>query len=541
MTGAPLPPRAVTILICALGGEGGGVLSEWLVNAALNAGYPVQSTSIPGVAQRTGSTTYYVEMFPIPNALLAGKQPVFSLNPVPGAIDLLVSTELLETVRHICAGMSSLERTMVLSSSSRTLTTRERLQMGDGRIPSDPLLEVLRLNSESQQVFDMAAVAREANTVVSAVMFGAIAASGKLPIDRDALRSVIAADGRGAQSLRGFDAAYTIVKKSMLEGQPVRREATKNRSTHEQDGPALSDEFAELRYPEPLRETVRLGYLRVLDYQDRRYGELYLKRVDRILAIEKASPSPLAAQCQTTREYARYLALWMAFDDIVRVADLKCRKSRLERVRGEVKAVAGEQLRIYDHFKPGMPEFAALLPEALARVLTRWDRRRQSKGAEPFAIAMKIPAHAILGMAALRMLSGMRWLRRQGTRFKDEQALIERWSDAIATASANHWRQGHELALCGRLIKGYGATNERGKENLLHIVQHLAATTSFANEDERADAIREARIAALADENGTAFDRALTSRGAPTKVMKEIPVRFVRPRKSADPARATTA
>ncbi|MCC7100346.1 MAG: 2-oxoacid:acceptor oxidoreductase family protein, partial [Rubrivivax sp.] len=58
------PDRPITILVCALGGEGGGVLAEWLYLTAMRAGYAVQSTSIPGVAQRTGATTYYVELHP---------------------------------------------------------------------------------------------------------------------------------------------------------------------------------------------------------------------------------------------------------------------------------------------------------------------------------------------------------------------------------------------------------------------------------------------------------------------------------------------
>ena len=93
--------RPITLLICALGGEGGGVLAEWLVDTATLAGYAAQSTSIPGVAQRTGATTYYLEVFPQPQAALGGRRPVFSLNPVPGALDALVSSELLETARQV--------------------------------------------------------------------------------------------------------------------------------------------------------------------------------------------------------------------------------------------------------------------------------------------------------------------------------------------------------------------------------------------------------------------------------------------------------
>ena len=60
-----VPDRALTLVIGALGGEGGGVLADWVVETAHAAGYPVQATSIPGVAQRTGATTYYVEIFPL--------------------------------------------------------------------------------------------------------------------------------------------------------------------------------------------------------------------------------------------------------------------------------------------------------------------------------------------------------------------------------------------------------------------------------------------------------------------------------------------
>ena len=82
--------RPLTLLVCALGGEGGGVLTEWLVDIARHAGYAVQSTSIPGVAQRTGATTYYIEVFPVPLAQLGGRRPVFSLSPVPGTLDAIV-------------------------------------------------------------------------------------------------------------------------------------------------------------------------------------------------------------------------------------------------------------------------------------------------------------------------------------------------------------------------------------------------------------------------------------------------------------------
>src|SRR5262245_33525213 len=59
----PAPGTLFSLLIPAVGGQGGGVLAEWIVEAALHEGHLAHATSIPGVAQRTGSTTYYVEVF----------------------------------------------------------------------------------------------------------------------------------------------------------------------------------------------------------------------------------------------------------------------------------------------------------------------------------------------------------------------------------------------------------------------------------------------------------------------------------------------
>src|SRR6266404_5881426 len=97
----PQTPRAITIAIVAMGGEGGGVLADWLVDLAENTGYLAQTTSVPGVAQRTGSTVYYIEIFPAAFAERAGKYPVYALMPVPGELDIVLASELREAGRAI--------------------------------------------------------------------------------------------------------------------------------------------------------------------------------------------------------------------------------------------------------------------------------------------------------------------------------------------------------------------------------------------------------------------------------------------------------
>src|ERR1700674_3372607 len=109
-------PRPIAVLIAALGGEGGGVLTQWIVNAAAAQGFPVQSTSIPGVAQRTGATTYYIEIWPQPRRDPDERRPVLALAPGIGDIDILLASELMEAARMVAAGFVTPERTLAIAS-----------------------------------------------------------------------------------------------------------------------------------------------------------------------------------------------------------------------------------------------------------------------------------------------------------------------------------------------------------------------------------------------------------------------------------------
>jgi indolepyruvate ferredoxin oxidoreductase beta subunit len=520
----------ITLLVCALGGEGGGVLTQWLVDAARHAGYACQSTSIPGVAQRTGATTYYIEVFPVPLARLQGKRPVFSLSPVPGALDAIVSSELLETVRQIAGGMSAPERTAVITSSARTFTTQERMQLADGRADSADLLRVVQAFSREHHVFDMDALAKEAGTVVSAVMLGAIAGAELFPFDRTDYENVVRAGGGKAAeaSLRGFARGFEMVQTRSPAGWAASlstdASAAEDMVGSGATGTALPGAIA-AGFPAPAHEMLALGHARTREYQDEAYARLYLQRMHEVLAGERAADPQGGHAFAITVEMARWLALWMAFDDIVRVSDLKSRASRWQRVRQEVKAGDDDLLRVEDYFKPGAPEFAALLPPALAQRVLRWDRRRVQRGKAPWALPLKIATHSVSGMLALRLLAAMKWLRLRGSRYAQEQAMIAKWLAAVIEGSRRDWRLGHEIALCGRLIKGYGTTNERGKENLLHVLDHLAHGPS---PDSAAEAIAVARNAALADDAGQALDAALVRHGAPPRPLKAQPIRWMR-------------
>jgi indolepyruvate ferredoxin oxidoreductase beta subunit len=524
---SPTPPTRgpITILIGALGGEGGGVLAHWLVEAATRAGYPAQSTSIPGVAQRTGATTYYVEVFPETVASLGGRRPVLSLLPVPGRIDLAIASELLEAGRIVANGMVSPDRTLLVASTSRTLTTAEKMSLGDGRFDPDRLLDVARAQSAKLVAFDMEAAAREAGTIVSAVMMGAIAGSGVLPFGREAFGAVVRASGRGADAslagfARGWDAVRAPAAPTVARGAAF--------------APAPQDpRFA--AFPAEIRDLVATGYARLAEFQDAAYADLYLARLGQVLAAERRGDPAGERSHALTRETARFLALWMAFDDVIRVAGFKSAASRYVRVRREVAARDGDVVRIVDHFKPGVPECVDLLPAWLAARVVAWDRGRQARGKAPWSFPLRLRADSVSGFLALRLLASRKSARRRGARYAHEQAAIERWLAAVSRHAGRDWACGFELALCGRLVKGYGATNERGKRNLAHVVDHLAEGGTFASASARAAAIRQAREAALADEGGQALDRALATHGAPPRPVVAQPIRWMKRGAAGEP------
>ena len=202
--------------------------------------------------------------------------------------------------------------------------------MGDGRMDSERLMRVVQAHSRAHHVLDMGAMARESGTIVSAVMLGAVAGCGLFPFKRTDYEAVMG-DGSGtaAASLRGFAKAFDRVAapSEML----LKNELLVLHSIGLQ--PDLASKF-----PAPVHDMLALGHARMLEYQGAAYAQLYVDRLQKVLHAEQAADPSAAHQFATTPEMARWLALWMAFDDIVRVADLKSRASRWQRVAGEVKA-----------------------------------------------------------------------------------------------------------------------------------------------------------------------------------------------------------
>jgi indolepyruvate ferredoxin oxidoreductase, beta subunit len=492
--------RPITVLIAALGGEGGGVLADWLVDAATAQGFPVQSTSIPGVAQRTGATTYYLEIFPVRRDALNGKRPVFALTPSPGNIDVMVASELLEAARTMLNGYVSPERTTLIASTHRIFAIAEKSAMADGRFDGDRVLKAAEALAKRATLFDMAALAQTSGTVINAVLFGAMIGSGALPLSREACEEAIRRTRGAEASLRGFDAGYAAAAGHDHAGgktQAVNAEEQKRWRGRPNAHARSLLERLRVQFPAETHRVLEEGVARLADYQDIAYANLYLDRLQGVLAAEKdAAGGP--AGYKLTSETGRHLALWMSYEDVIRVADLKTRRSRFERVRAEVGAKLYEPVVVVEFLKPGIEEFCSVMPHAVGRAIREW----AEKNGRRLNIGLHIKTNTVFGYLLLRSMAWLKPLRRRSLRFVEEQAMIERWLAAVLRAAEADLGLALEITECARLIKGYGDTHKRGSGDFLRIFETLADTDGDWGPAGRAEAIRKARDAALADPEG---------------------------------------
>ena len=420
--------RPLTVLIAALGGEGGGVLTDWIVAAAASQNFPVQSTSIPGVAQRTGATTYHIEMVPAPLSAADPRRPILGLAPGVGDVDLVIASELMEAGRAIADGYITPDRTMTIASTSRSYLVIERMAMGDGRYDHDRLVAAVEKNSQKTLLLDLEAIARETGAMINAVMLGTIAGTGALPIPAEAFEAAIRADGKAVSvNLRGFRAGFDAARGgSRPQTEPPKRAQAAS--------PSLADLEAEITaMPEAARAFMTEGVRRLANYQDLAYARLYL---DRLAPIRDAD-AKAGANGKLLSETARHLAVRMSYEDVIRVAQVKidpARFTRIESGMGKRSGLKPEQtFTVTEFLKPGVEEFCSVLPPGLANPILRLAERYPAFGRAHWG--MEINTGSILGYLRFFLLAKLRPFRPKTFRFREEQRAIETWLQMIVQAA----------------------------------------------------------------------------------------------------------
>jgi indolepyruvate ferredoxin oxidoreductase, beta subunit len=476
----------ICIAILAMGGQGGGVLADWIQELARHAGWLAQGTSVPGVAQRTGSTVYYIELARRADDRL----PIMAQVPVPGDVDIVIASELMEGGRAVLRNFSTADRTTLITSTHRVYAISEKAAMGDGRGSSERILESAGRNSKRFIAFDMEAATERSGSVISAVMLGALAGSHALPFTRNEFEQAIKESGIAVKSnlagfSEGFDAAQGAVSAPSEHIPPVPQPTTST-------GRQLQARLME-RLPPAAHTNALHGVQRMMDYQDSDYARLYL---DRLESIAKLDQGPFIV----TAEAARHLALWMSYEDTIRVADLKTRASRMDRVRTEVRVGADQLLGVTEFMHPRLREVCETLPEGLGRAIL--SSKLAPRLERFFQSGRHVETTSLRWFLLLRTLAKFRRFRRHSLRYHEEAERIERWLEDVRKAAAQSSELALEWVLCQRLIKGYGDTFERGLRNFIAI---RAAFDALPEQRRNAQWLADARTRALADDRGEAL------------------------------------
>jgi indolepyruvate ferredoxin oxidoreductase beta subunit len=525
----------IKLTIAALGGQGGGVLASWLVGIAESEGYLAQTTSVPGVAQRTGATIYYLEFFPQAAAARAGRDPIMALMPASGDVDCVLASELAEAARAVQRGLVTRDRTTLIASSHRSYAISEKSAMGNGTADEQQLLQLVQTQAKRTVLLDMDAVAEQHHSVISSVMLGALGGSGVLPFRKAAFEAAIRKGGIAVSTnLAAFEDAYQRAERGGdAQSGAAPAEGDLNAVPEKARSPQLQPLLDRVRrLPDPVRKVVFEGVRRAIDYQDPSYAALYLDRVEQMVLLDRRSlsvgphagasagavpgavadgPVGLATSGGAEATYgkwalteatARSLALWMTFEDTIRVADLKTRPGRFVRVREEIRAEPGQLFGVTEFMKPRVQEIAGTLPVGLGRALL--SSSRLSRWLSRWTGGKQIRTGTVSGFLLLHTLGSLKRWRRKTLRYQEENARIEQWLGRIADLAGTNYGLAVELARAQRLVKGYGDTHERGWRNFCTLLERV---DELAPRAEGAALFARLHAAALADEEGKALAR----------------------------------
>ncbi len=497
------PDKPISIAVLAMGGQGGGVLADWIVALAESQGWMAQTTSVPGVAQRTGATIYYIELLPARD----GHEPIFALMPTPGDVDVVLAAELMEAGRSVLRGLVTPDKTTLIASTHRSLAVGEKEKPGDGIANPTVVVDATDFAARKTIAFDMESLAVQNGSVISAAMFGVLAAADVLPFARDAFETVIRAGGKGIEpSLRAFGAAYArslANPRDPVSDKPLKRlDPLPATAGH----PELDTLVSRIRqaFPEPAHALLLAGVKKLTDYQDPAYAGEYLSRVDALHALDKAAGGA-AKDYAFTVQAAKYVAVAMAYDDVIRVADLKVRASRFERVRKEVGAKDDQIVYMTEYMHPRMEEICGTLPKKLGLWIENrpglFDRldRLVNKG-------RRVKTGTLFWFLGLYFTSALRGTRRGTLRHAREVEHREAWLAAAARLLPENYDLAVEVLSNRRLVKGYSDTHSRGLSKFDRVMSALPMLEGRAD---GSDWMRRLRQAALLDENGIALDGAL--------------------------------
>ena len=486
----------IKILIPAVGGQGGGVLTEWLIQAFQLEGYMCQAIGLPGLSQRGGSTTYYLEVHP--TKVSSNATVMFSQYPVPGDVDVILAQEFLELGRVLEEGYGS-EKTTIVASTHRIFSALEKMPISSG-IYSDAKLEKIANEFSKEFIGFNALKLAKSNGLdemgINAILLGALAASGVLPVGEVSHHKAIEGLGIAVESnLTAFRIGWDIVtNKKKIEGAKSQPNDWQTFvSLREQKlGPKRAEKFKSLLtktladYPIHLKEILAEALYRLIDYQSPRYAKKYLRDLNKIYEIDKQYSNGF----QHTEQFAKNLALLYTYEDGIRVADLKTKPERFQKIRDEVRLQDDQLYRVVDYLKPDFYEIYGLFPSIIVTPLVRLFNSKPisllTKRKHPITFSQKPVTSSFTGFFRLWILTKFKFTRPWSYRYRQEHKIIKKYKEAVEKFSGMTYELGVLIARSGSLIKGYGNVRRRTMGEFVALLEEII--TPLAEHDQQNDA-----------------------------------------------------
>jgi indolepyruvate ferredoxin oxidoreductase beta subunit len=196
----------------------------------------------------------------------------------------------------------------------------------------------------------------------------------------------------------------------------------------------------------------------------------------------------------------------MSYEDIIRVAALKTKRDRWEEIRAANPLRDGDVLKVTEFLKPGIEEFASLLPPALGRRLIEAARRRGKLDA--YNVGLHLRTSTVSGFLIMRFLARLKFWRRRSFRYEEEMRVIADFVDLVVGATEIDPAFGAEVVECARIRKGYGETHRRGAANFAAIMDRVVRPAIAARRSEAA-LVADLRATALSDPEGNSLAAAV--------------------------------
>ena len=493
--------KPLTIAILAMGGQGGGVLTDWIVQVAESNGWHAQSTSVPGVAQRTGATLYYIEMLPPKD----GHAPILALMPTPGDVDVVIAAELMEAGRSMLRGLATPDKTLLITSTHRAYAVAEKEKPGESIADPQAVNAAAGAAVRRLIAFDMEEVARQSGTVISAPLLGALAGAAALPFPRQSFEAVIGAGGKGvAASLKGFAEGFARATSNELPQAQIKPPPRRAGLPESLGSNALDQRLARLcALPVEAHVAALAGLKRCIDFQDLAYGDDYLARLERLFEQDVKQAGAAKGFAFTTTA-AKYLANAMAYDDVIGVADLKTRSARFARIAAEMKA-GDDPLYMTEFMHPRAEEMVSLLPAGWGRRLAK-NPKMMARIDRMVNRGRHVETARLRGFLQLYMVSGLRRFRRRLLRHENEMRHMDEWLALATRTLPDNYDLGRAILAARRLVKGYSDTHARGLSKFDRVISAVPLLVLRGDGGQWMDRLI---TAALKDENGDALDGVL--------------------------------